>query len=189
MSGAGATRARDALFARFLGESFGALPQAVRDGHMIGDGLRLSGRARVTRGPTPWARLIAAVFGFPKASDEVEVVVTMRPKDGGELWERRFAGKPFWSFLKVREGRMTERFGPLTFTLDLHVADGRLHYPVLAGRAGPLPLPRWMLPVSVASEYAKDGRFHFDVRLKAPLTGALIVHYEGWLVPDLGQPV
>ena len=79
---------------------------------------------------------------------------------------------------------MTERFGPFTFHLGLHVTtDGALHYPVVAGRLGPLPLPRWFLPGSNASERARDGRFRFDVTLKAPLTGGLIVRYEGWLEP------
>lgn len=169
------------LFQRFLGPQFEALPEVVRAGHCVGEGLRLEGRAKVMRGRTLWARLIAAVFGFPPASDDVPVVVVMSPENGGELWQRRFDGKPFRSFLKVEKGRMTERFGPLTFTLDLHVADGRLHYPVIAGRCGPVPLPRWMLPVSIASEYAAEGRFHFDVQLRAPLTGGLMVHYQGWL--------
>jgi hypothetical protein len=34
-----------------------------------------------------------------------------------------------------------------------------------------------------AREYAEDGRFHFDVRLFAPLTGGLMVHYRGHLIP------
>jgi hypothetical protein len=106
----------------------------------------------------------------------------MIPKDGGELWERRFGDKPFRSYLKVKEGRMTERFGPFTFMLGLHAADGQLHFPVKAGRLGPLPMPKFLLPYSVAREFAADGRFHFDVALHAPLTGALMVHYQGWLV-------
>ena len=174
------------LFQRFLGPDFDALPAEVRTAHLVGTGLQLQGRAKVTRGPSPWARLIAGVFGFPPAADDVPVTVTMTPQHGGELWVRTFADKRFQSVLKVSGDRMTERFGPLTFTLDLHVADGRLHYPVLAGRCGPLPLPRWLMPVSIASEFAKDGHFHFDVRLLAPITGGLMVHYQGWLEPVSG---
>ena len=76
---------------------------------------------------------------------------------------------------------MTERFGPFTFLLDLTVENGALHYPVVGGRFGPLPLPRWLLPGSEAREYVEDSRFHFDVRLLAPLTKGLMVHYRGHL--------
>ena len=172
-----------ALFARYLGADFDALPGPVRAGHDVTDSLLLEGRAKVTRGASLWARILAGLFGFPPAAQDVDVTVQMTPKDGGELWERRFAGKPFWSFLKVKDGVMTERFGPLTFTIGLHVRDGRLFYPVLAGRAGPIPLPKWVLPISIAREFAQDGKFHFDVALRAPVTGALMVHYQGWLVP------
>ncbi|MGR3707824.1 MAG: DUF4166 domain-containing protein, partial [Alterinioella nitratireducens] len=51
-----------------------------------------------------------------------------------------------------------------------------------SGRVGPIPMPRWLLPVSEAREHVRDGRFHFDVSLRAPITGALIVRYRGWLV-------
>jgi hypothetical protein len=82
---------------------------------------------------------------------------------------------------------MTEGFGPFTFRLALTARDGALHYPVTAGRLGPIALPRWLLPGSEAREYVEDGRFHFDVRLTAPLTGALMVHYRGYLTPALTE--
>ncbi len=172
------------LFPDYLGAEFTALPQAVRDLHDVPAPRRWTGRAKVTRGASPWARLIAAAFGFPPANDDTPVTVTMTPQDGGELWERQFGDKRFWSFLKVKDGQMTERFAPFTFTLDLHVAGGQLHFPVTAGRLGPIPFPRFLLPVSIAREYEAEGRFHFDVALKAPLTGALMVHYQGWLTRD-----
>lgn len=172
------------LFQSFLKDSFQDLPDPVRAGHAVAAPLRLAGRSRVTRGTQLWARVLARAFGFPPAGDDVPVTVTMFPQEGGEWWERRFGDKTFWSFLKVADGKMTERFAPFTFTLGLHVADGQLFYPVASGRLGPIRLPKWCLPVSTAREFAKDGRFHFDVALRAPLTGALMVHYQGWLAPD-----
>lgn len=82
---------------------------------------------------------------------------------------------------------MTERFGPFTFTLGLTIQDGALHYPVATGRIGPIPLPRWLLPGSETRECADEGRFHFDVRLLAPVTRALMVHYRGHLSPAQPQ--
>lgn len=169
------------LFAGYLGESYADLPPAVRDLHNVTAPSQWAGRASVTRGTSRWARLIAFLFRFPSATDDIAVTVTMTPQQGGELWQRQFGAARFWSFLRVQDGQMTERFGPLTFTLGLHVADGQLHFPVRAGRVGPVPFPRFLLPVSVAREYEDAGRFHFDVALSAPITGAPMVHYRGWL--------
>lgn len=169
------------LFEAFLGEDLEHLPAQVRRLHDVPAPRRWTGRAKVTRGASLWARTIAAAFGFPPATDDTPVTVTMTPQDEGELWERQFGDKTFWSFLKVKDGQMTERFGPLTFTLGLHVAGGQLHFPVISGRLGPIPFPKAFLPISIAREYEEDGRFHFDVALQAPFTGALMVHYQGWL--------
>ncbi|MDX8347654.1 DUF4166 domain-containing protein [Cognatiyoonia sp. IB215446] len=171
------------LFPRFLGRAFADLPDVVQAGHLVPAPLRLTGRARVTRGPSLWARFLAALFRFPVATDDIAVSVLMTPDGAGETWERRFGEQTFQSHLRIKGTYMTERFGPFTFRLGLHVAEGALHFPVLSGRLGPVPLPRFLLPVSEAREFAKDGRFNFDVRLSAPLTGALMVHYQGWLEP------
>lgn len=172
------------LFRRQLGDDFAQLPHVVQEAHQVYGPRRWAGQGRVTRGGSLWARMLAVLFGFPPAADAVPVTVTMTPKAGGELWERRFGDKVFRSYLTERGGHMTERFGPFTFTLGLHVADDRLHFPVLSGRLGPLPLPRLLLPQSQAQEYAQEGQFYFDVALKAPLTGGLMVHYQGWLARE-----
>jgi hypothetical protein len=171
------------LFAGYLGADYDALPPVVRDLHDLRGPAIWRGRASVTRGASFWARLIAFAFRFPPATDDIDVTVTMTPRQGGELWQRQFGAARFWSFLRVQDGHMTERFGPFTFTLGLHVADGQLHFPVQSGRVGPLPFPRFLLPVSVAREYEDAGQFHFDVALSAPITGAPMVHYRGWLAP------
>lgn len=111
----------------------------------------------------------------------------MTAQNGGELWERRFDGKLMRSFLKVKDRAMTESFGPFTFTLDLHVMDGPLFYPIVSGKFGPVPLHKTFLPQSIAREYEADGRFHFDVQLRAPLTGGLMAHYQGWLTPEISR--
>lgn len=171
----------DPVFETCLGAAFSTLPLPVQAVHQVFGPSCWEGRASVTRGASIWGQMIAALFRFPPATDDIAVTVTMIPQDGGELWQRRFGDQTFVSFLKMEGGQMTERFGPLTFTLGLHVADGQLHFPVLAGRMGPLPLPRFLLPRSVAREYEAEGRFHFDVALHVPLTGGLLVHYQGWL--------
>ncbi|MBF9035116.1 DUF4166 domain-containing protein [Rhodobacterales bacterium HKCCE2091] len=169
------------LFAEVLGDRFASLPPAVRDSHATVAVSRLAGEAEVTRGAGAWPRVLAALFRLPPAAARVPVTVVKTRTAAGETWERRFGAGRFRSHLSAERGRMVERFGPFRFTLGLHVAEGALHFPVLSARVGPVPLPRWALPGSVAAEREVDGRFRFDVALHAPLTGGLVVRYRGWL--------
>jgi hypothetical protein len=173
----------DPIFPRVLGPGFASLPDAIRATHLTAGATRWQGRASVTRGTGWWGRLLATLFRFPPESEDTEVEVLKTATASGEIWTRRFGNRTFRSHLTATPKGMTERFGPFTFRLGLSVRDDALHYPVTAGRLGPLPLPRWLLPGSDAQEFAEDGRFHFDVRLLAPVTGSLMVHYRGTLMP------
>ena len=171
------------LFEQVLGTSYAALPAQVRAAHDLRDTHRYRGYARITRGTRPLPRLIAGLFKFPKANDQAPVEVTMRRVGDVENWERIFDGAAFRSTLRIKDGLMTERFGWITFRLGLFVRKDALHFPVTGARMGWLPLPAAFLPRSIALETERDGRFVFDVRIEAPVTGALIVHYQGWLEP------
>ncbi|MGG7564821.1 DUF4166 domain-containing protein [Rhodovulum sp. DZ06] len=174
---------RAPLFPRALGADFAALPEAVQATHRTADTARWTGRCRVERGRGAWPRLLCALFGFPAAAGDVAVEVSKRADPGGETWERRFGARRFRSRLSLAPDGLRERFGPFSFTIGLRVQDGALHFPVTAGRLGPLRLPRALLPGSEAREYAADGAFHFDVALRAPITGGLMVRYAGRLAP------
>jgi len=181
---------RRPLFARGAIADFDHLPDEIRRTHDTVDCSRWQGRAQVTRGGTLWSRLIAAAFRFPPANADTPVTVTKLAVGRGETWVRTFGRRRFRSHLAVTPSGdagvhpvMTERFGPFTFLLGLHVSDGALHFPVRGARMGLLPMPRWLLPRSKAREYVQDGHFCFDVALFAPLTGRLIVRYRGWLEP------
>ncbi len=169
------------IFPRVLGQDFGALPDAVKHTHQTLGTSRWVGRCKVQRGKGAWARLLCALFRFPDAASDAEVEVTKTVTPRGEAWTRRFDQTRFRSHLSVGPEGMRERFGPFTFSIGLQVDEGALHYPVTAGRLGPIPLPRWMLPLSEAREFAEDGSFHFDVAIHSPLTGSLMVRYSGVL--------
>jgi hypothetical protein len=77
-----------------------------------------------------------------------------------------------------------ERFGPFTYEQELPVEDGVLHLPVRRGWFLGIPLPSRLLPRSCSKEFAENGTFHFDIGVYAPLTGGLIVRYQGHLRPD-----
>jgi saccharopine dehydrogenase-like NADP-dependent oxidoreductase len=174
------------LFETLLGESWPQLPRSMRRLHRVHDIESFSGRATVTRGSGLMARLIGLLFRFPKAGRDIPVTVTKQCTGRGETWERNFAGRIFRSKLSAspRAGYCREGFIPFTYELELLVRNGSLHLPVRRGWLFGLPLPAFLLPVSEAREYDTDGVFHFDVALRAPLGGGLIVGYEGWLAPD-----
>lgn len=170
-----------ALFPRVLGPDFDNLPAPVRATHLTMDISHWQGTAAVQRGTGLWAGLLGRIFGFPPTGTDVpvEVIKTVTPK--GETWQRRFGTQIFRSRLAATAGGMTESFGPFTFRLGLKVEGEALHFPVASGHLGPIPLPRWLLPVSIAREHADAGRFCFDVRILAPVTRSLLVHYQGTL--------
>lgn len=169
------------LFARVLGPDFEALPEAIRGAHLTVDVSHWRGGASVRRGTGLWSRFLARLFGFPPEGEDVLVEVTKTVTARGETWQRRFGNRVFRSRLAASPQGMTESFGPFSFRLGLRAEAGALHYPVVSGQLGSLPLPRWLLPVSIAREQVIDDRFCFDVKILAPVTKGLLVHYRGWL--------
>lgn len=171
-----------ALFASVPGLDLTSLPAPIRASHTVFHTRVLQGRASVERGGGFLARLLCALFGFPAATDSIEVEVSKTRQSDNELWQRRFGAQIFHSRLRVVDGCMRERFGPFEFELDLHIADSALHFPVRRGWLLGMPLPLWLLPRSEAREYVEEGRFHFDVAIDAPLGIGRLVRYRGWLV-------
>jgi NAD(P)-dependent dehydrogenase (short-subunit alcohol dehydrogenase family) len=180
---------RPTLFQAALGEAWRDLPSTVRRLHDVHDVESCSGRATVERGRSLPARLAAWFFRFPEAGEDVPVTVTMARTATGETWERNFAGRRFKSHLAPSgPGRIRERFWVFDYEQDLPVRDGALHFPVRRGWCLGVPIPGPLLPRSDALEFERDGVFHFDVALSAPLGGGLIVRYRGFLVPDASEP-
>jgi hypothetical protein len=175
-----------ALFARALGKSFDALPAAIRAAHQVDGSLRLAGRASVQGGENLLARLLARLFGFPPASADISVRVDMKADRDGETWRRTFGARSFRSRLSPahRRSYVHERFGLFTFLLALTANADGIDMEIIGGRLGWLPLPKCLLPRSLARERVDQmGRFTFDVPIALPGIG-LLIHYRGWLTPE-----
>ena len=174
------------LFTRALGDEIQRLPDALRDLHEV-QGTRLfHGDAHVERGTGLGALLYAWVGRFPKAG-HYTVNVEMRRDDTAERWTRRFGKHVFHSVLSRSEneepGVVWERFGPLRFQIALQATPAGLAFPVRRGALGPIPLPRWLLPVSDTLEsVGDDGCPRFDVAVRLA-NGGLVVRYRGRLQP------
>lgn len=172
----------DPLYRRVMGAEFDRLRPVVRALHdVLRDG-GASGRATVTRGGHPIARLIAAAIGFPPAGEHA-LHVSFAERDGEETWTRDFAGRRFRSRLSQRGGELVERFGPLRFRFALVREGGSLRMVMRGWSCLGLALPLALAPRSDACETEDaQGRFGFDVPIALPLVG-LVVHYRGWLAP------
>jgi hypothetical protein len=169
------------LYARVMGADFARLPAAVRQMHdVLRDG-GAHGRATVTLGTHPLARLVARAVGFPTAGEHA-LHVRFAEAEGVETWTRTFSGRAFSSRLRQVGPHLEERFGPLRFRFALPADDGGLTMRMVGWRLGVLPLPLALAPVSAAREWAQDGRFRFDVPIALPLVGP-VVRYTGWLAP------
>jgi len=175
---------REPLYRRVLGERYELMPLPLRRMHDVTDRRTAAGFATVERGQGTAARLVAWVFRFPRAGRDVPVTVNLIARNGGEVWERRFAGKKMRSIQEEgRAGLLIERFGPFAFSMTVTVADGRLSLDVREGWMLGIPLPAVLRPRITAYEHDEGDRFNFHVDLALPLIGRL-VRYIGWLEPE-----
>ncbi len=173
------------LFQQVLGEAWDRLPEPIQTVHKPGSRLVLKGQASVARGRNPLCWMIAQVFGFPPATDDTPVTVTITGDDAGEVWTRQFGKHRFKSHLTAGAGRsarlIEERFGPLSFAMALVWENDRLNFVVRRWRAFAIALPRVLAPGGETFECVDArGRFNFSVDIRLPLLGQL-VGYRGYL--------
>ena len=171
------------LFETALGAGFATLPKMVQRLHGADAAPVWRGRASVTRGRSPFAWLIGRVVGFPPASPDVPVTVTLERDAAGETWSRNFGGRRFSSRLTLKDGGLREAFGPLSMAIGLQADAAGIAMPVTGWHLLSLPMPGFLAPRSEAFETQDAaGVFHFDVRLSLPF-GLALAHYKGWLAP------
>jgi hypothetical protein len=160
------------LYRRMLRDKWKSLPHALQVMHAPAGLHSARGLAEVTRGTSLLARVAGALFGFPEAGKDVPLQVNFAPTHGTERWTRRFNGQPFSSLQFEGAGRyaglLCERFGPLTFGLDLVVDGGSLHFVIRRWDILGFPLPLRLAPLSTSRELEQDGRFWFDVQISHP---------------------
>ncbi|WP_342360892.1 DUF4166 domain-containing protein [Terrarubrum flagellatum] len=177
---------RAPLYRRMLANAWDALPATIRAMHEFGADVA-HGLAEIERGSSFMARVIASLFGFPEAGDDIPVTVRFARGSAVEVWTRTFADKSFQSRQSIgvgrHEGLLRERFGPFIFGLALIVDEGRLRLVPKKWSFLGIPLPRSLTPRGDAYEEERDGKFRFNVEIRLPLIG-LIVAYRGWLEPE-----
>ncbi|MEH6478139.1 MAG: DUF4166 domain-containing protein [Sneathiella sp.] len=174
------------LFQQILGASFIKLPKQLQALHRVEKEHVWEGKAQVTRGKNPLAKLIARLIGFPPEMDDTPILVKFAPDGTGERWERNFGGKIFSSHQSLGVGRnkglLVERFGVVSVAIATVIKDDHLHFIPRRWEVLGIPLPRMLLPSGESFEYEQDGKFIFDIAIRAPIFG-LLVSYKGWLKP------
>jgi hypothetical protein len=173
------------LFPRILGSACDLLHEPIRALHARGT-QRWQGMAAVERGRGILARLVAGIFGFPRAAAAAPITVDIAVSQGAERWRRSFGGRGFSSRLTAGRGRwerlLVERFGPFAFGIALVREGASLRYVVRRWSLFGLPLPSAWAPGGATREFDDAGRFGFDVEIRHALIG-LVVRYKGWLEP------
>jgi hypothetical protein len=173
------------LYKRILGEAWDALPAPLAAMHnVVSTERKAEGMARVEAGTNLLARLLAALYGFPRTGEQVPVTVSFHQRENGELWQRDFAGRKFSTFQYAGRGDadklLVERFGPVTFWMALVLKDEKLHLVTCRWSVFGIPLPLALAPKSSVYEDADENDFCFHVEVKHWLLG-LIVRYDGKL--------
>jgi hypothetical protein len=173
------------LFPLLLGDAWNALPSVLRSFHGDTTEMHANGMANVERGKGWLASLVAKIFGFPEADQEVPVVFSAFASKTSERWTRTFGGRSFFSELTLGVGKLDkllcERFGPFKFGIALVVEEDRLHFIVRSWSLFNIPLPTAWAPGGNSYEFEENGKFHFHVEIAQPFIGT-IVRYRGWLV-------
>lgn len=175
------------VHAHVLGASFDTLPPLLRDVHDSRPRKEFSGRCSVQSGRSWVAHLIAMCASLPRHShDDVAVHVVIERRDGSEAsgvretWTRRFGKQRMQSVIRVGQGALEERFGPIVLIFSLAAEPERISWRLEGARFLFLPLPTALFAHCSAFETIVDGRYCFDAR--AGMAGiGLLVHYKGWL--------
>ncbi|HEX7532804.1 MAG TPA: DUF4166 domain-containing protein [Methyloceanibacter sp.] len=82
------------LFHRLYGDALSRLPAPIVTIHDVRETRTWRGEAEVAQGTSLAARLLCRLFRLPPSGGGVPLVVVMEPDGAGEIWRRRFAGRP-----------------------------------------------------------------------------------------------
>ena len=177
-----------ALYQRILGEAWPHLPPSIQQLHQIHRQKSFRGQADITRGSGWLVNLIANIFGFPHAGQQVPLRVDFQVDDAGrEHWHRQFADHSMRSIQYAGQDQqqwlLIEQFGWFRFAIALVLQEQQLHLVIREWSCLGISLPLAWAPQSHSYEYEQDGQFHFHVEIAHAWLG-LIVLYQGFLLAD-----
>ncbi|HRO26802.1 MAG TPA: DUF4166 domain-containing protein [Luteimonas sp.] len=171
------------VFQQALGAAFFRLPDSLRRLHSLRGREAWAGRTTIERGGNPLARLCARIAGLPAAGEDVPTLVEFSCDPRSETWRRDFGGSRMSSTVRLKDGLLRERLGPIRFHFALHANDGAIWWTVAGARLfGVLPLPASLFDGVRCREYEQDEQYRFEVEATLPVVGR-VIRYSGWLAP------
>lgn len=112
------------IFRDALGGTFDDLPAGLQLLHTVNGRQVWRGSASVQRSRNLIARVVASLFRFPPAGNNLPVEVLQLPTPSGERWVRMFGTHRFVSNLSrnpnAPKGEINEQFGLFRFKVSLH---------------------------------------------------------------------
>jgi hypothetical protein len=176
----------DSVVAQWLGSHFQELHPLLQNLHS--NPSVLSGQVEVSFGrglAGVIGKRLAAQLGIPGSSGQCPFTVAIYKTEGALHWVRSFNGysqfhSVFEPFGQYPDGYWVERSGHLRLLLGVEIKSGEWHWLHKHTQFCGIPLPRFLLPVTLASKSIKQERYHFSVEISAPIFGKLLA-YSGLL--------
>lgn len=172
--------------AQWFGPAFDTLHPALQQVHRHGGHLHGPVTVTLGRGLAGWvgARL-ARRLGVPLPHPANTLTVHIASDAAGLHWNRCFNGRTvfhsrFTPTGTYPSGQWIERSGALRLGLSVDVIDQAWHWRTRRAWLGPVRLPLWLLPRTVAGKAFSDGRYRFFVRVSLPMLGD-VLGYAGSL--------
>jgi hypothetical protein len=131
------------------------------------------------------AALVRLIAGLPSLG-RYPAVVVIEPRDGAEVWTRRFGRHRFGSRLTLVKGELglfEERLGPMSFRFSARGDAGGFSWTQEGWWLAGVPMPQWLGPRVRARSFARDGLYRFSVVVAHPWVG-VIAAYAGRLAAD-----
>lgn len=172
--------APNSLYRQVLGTEYELLAPELQIFHGMAGRYQLSGVCSVSGAHTMAGRLIGWIVGLPKTTVEVPLCFDLQADTRSETWHRHFPARPMISRMRVINGMLVERLGPVTLHFHLQAEGHALRMVLRKIKIGILSCPHFLMPSVRAEEHATSGKLHFNVAASLPLAG-LLVAYHGYL--------
>lgn len=164
------------IYQQALGDDFKQLGEALQRFH---SGSNSSvGMLTVTHNPHPVSKLFVWLMQLPKAGTHLETHLSVVQHDSEEVWTRKIGETRLVTRQRVKNGKLIENAGPLTFEFDLSQSGGAMLFHSYRSRILGVPLPKHIAPFIEADATPNETGWLVDVRIKCPRYGC-ICRYEG----------
>jgi hypothetical protein len=102
------------IYRQVLREDFERLAPELKAFHDVRGEARFAGRCCIDAAGGPAARMLCWLLRLPAAAADAEFAFELSASPEGETWARRFPERTMRSTMRVRDGRLVERIGPVS---------------------------------------------------------------------------